>query len=151
MSLPQTPPLVTVAVTALVMKLTAWALPALTFAVRGQGLLALSLGGLGVAVAALGVISFRRARTTVNPLRPERASALVATGVYHWSRNPMYLGMLMVLIAWALHLGNLSAPMWLPVFVAFMNRSQIVPEERALATKFGEEFESYRAKVRRWL
>lgn len=104
----------------------------------------------GIAVALAGVLSFRRARTTVNPLRPGQASAMVTTGVYRWSRNPMYLGMLLALAAWAAWLGSLLALVGLPLFVAYMVRFQILPEERALAARFPEEFARYAASVRRW-
>jgi protein-S-isoprenylcysteine O-methyltransferase Ste14 len=115
-----------------------------------RGVVAVLLFAAGIAVAIAGVLHFRRARTTVNPLRPERASAMVTTGVYRWSRNPMYLGMLLVLAAWAAWLGSLLALVGLPLFVAYVGRFQIVPEERALAAQFPEEFERYARSVRRW-
>ncbi len=105
--------------------------------------------GLGVCLA--GVLSFHRARTTVNPLRPERASALVDGGIYQYTRNPMYLGFATVLVAWSLALASPLAMLGVAAFVLYMNRFQISPEERALATLFGEEFIAYRSRVRRWL
>jgi protein-S-isoprenylcysteine O-methyltransferase Ste14 len=110
----------------------------------------LALAGLALAVA--GVREFRAARTTVNPLHPEQASAMVTAGIYQRSRNPMYLGMLCLLAAWAAWLGRL-APfiLVLPAFVLYMNRFQIRPEERALEQRFGPAFGEYAARVRRWL
>lgn len=108
----------------------------------------LLLAGLVIAVA--GVAHFRQARTTVNPLRPEQASAIVTTGIYARSRNPMYLGMLLVLAAWAAWLGSALALLGLPSFVAYMNRWQILPEERVLAARFPHEFARYARAVRRW-
>lgn len=105
----------------------------------------------GVAVAVLGVLNFRQAQTTVNPLSPENASQLVQQGIFRHSRNPMYLGMLMVLIGWALWLSDLSAFVPLPFFVLYLNQFQIKPEERALTVLFGHEFLQYQHKVRRWL
>ncbi len=105
----------------------------------------------GALVAVLGVRSFRRARTTVNPIKPESASSLVVTGIYRWTRNPMYLGMLFAVAGWACWLANALAFAGLPAFVVYMNRFQIEPEERALAALFGREFADYRARVRRWL
>ena len=105
----------------------------------------------GVAVALGGVISFRRARTTVNPLKPDTTSALVATGVYSFTRNPMYLGMVSVLLGWAVFLGSpwsLGGPV---LFALYITRFQIVPEERVLADLFGESFTAYRKRVPRWL
>jgi protein-S-isoprenylcysteine O-methyltransferase Ste14 len=109
--------------------------------------LLLAAGLVGLA----SVRAFARHETTVNPLRPERASRLVATGIYRYSRNPMYLSLLLALAAWATWLGSVAAAVVLPVFVWVMNRWQIRPEERALAALFGDEFEAYRRRVRRWL
>ena len=105
----------------------------------------------GVFVALAGVGEFRRAATTVNPLSPEASSRLVTGGVYRYTRNPMYLGMLLALAGWAVALSHLSAPLWLMGYAAYMNRFQIVPEERALTARFGAVFGKYRRRVRRWL
>ena len=105
----------------------------------------------GFAVAMAGVREFRRARTTVNPLKPDAASALVTSGVFRYSRNPMYLGMLLVLAGWAALLGNPVATLMLIPFVLMLNSLQIEPEERVIAARFGAEFASYRRRVRRWI
>jgi protein-S-isoprenylcysteine O-methyltransferase Ste14 len=105
--------------------------------------------GQGIAVA--GMIAFRRARTTINPVRASEASSLVSGGVYRFTRNPMYLGWALTLFAWALYLGNLLALTALPMFVWYITRFQIAPEERILLSLFGSEFVSYTAKVRRWV
>ena len=96
-------------------------------------------------------VSLRRARTTVNPLRPERASALVTTGVYRITRNPMYVGMALMLLAWAVLLASPAALAGPVTFIAYMNRFQIGPEEDALDTLFGPDYAAYRSRVRRWL
>ena len=106
---------------------------------------------LALAIGLSAVLSFHRAKTTVNPLAPEKASALVVRGVFRWTRNPMYLAMLLVLIAWACIVANVAALAILPLFVAYLNRFQIAPEERALQARFGGEFEQYKRTVRRWL
>lgn len=106
---------------------------------------------LGVGVCASGAVSFRRVGTTVNPLRPEAASALVVSGVYKFSRNPMYLGFLIVLVSWGMFLSNLLACCLLPLFVLYLSVFQIRPEEEALRLRFGLEYERYQARVRRWL
>ncbi|NER62664.1 isoprenylcysteine carboxylmethyltransferase family protein [Pseudomonas sp. MAFF212427] len=98
-----------------------------------------------------GVLSFRRARTTVNPLKPETASALVRSGVYRYTRNPMYLGFATVLVAWAILLAWPPALLGVLGFVVYMNLFQIGPEERALARRFGGEFAQYCNGVRRWV
>ncbi|SEN48371.1 Protein-S-isoprenylcysteine O-methyltransferase Ste14 [Pseudomonas sp. ok272] len=113
--------------------------------------LALVVLVVGVAICLAGVLSFRRARTTVNPLKPETASALVSTGVYRYTRNPMYLGFAIALIAWSIFLGWPPALLGMLGFVMYMNLFQIGPEERALASLFGREFTQYCSQVRRWL
>jgi protein-S-isoprenylcysteine O-methyltransferase Ste14 len=112
---------------------------------------ALLLFASGIACAFAGVREFRRASTTVNPMTPAAASAMVRSGIYRHTRNPMYLGMLLMLAGWAVWLASLAAGAVLPAFVLYMNRLQIEPEERSLASLFGRDFEDYRRSVRRWL
>jgi protein-S-isoprenylcysteine O-methyltransferase Ste14 len=112
--------------------------------------LALALAAIGVGLAGAGVATFRRARTTISPLTPDATSALVRTGVYRMTRNPMYLGMLLCLSAWAVYLSNALSLLLAGVFVLYMNRFQIAPEERALTAIFGEAYDTYRREVRRW-
>jgi protein-S-isoprenylcysteine O-methyltransferase Ste14 len=114
-------------------------------------LVAVLLFATGVAVALGGVVSFRRARTTVNPLKPETSAALVATGVYSFTRNPMYLGMLLILLAWAVVLASPWPLVGPALFAWYITRFQIVPEERVLARLFGEAFAAYKRRVRRWI
>ena len=109
----------------------------------------LGLGGLAIDVA--GVASFRRARTTVNPLRPDKANALVTTGIYRLTRNPMYLGMATLLTGWAAWLATPWALLGVAGFVAWITRFQILPEERALSRLFGAGYDAYRARARRWI
>jgi protein-S-isoprenylcysteine O-methyltransferase Ste14 len=107
--------------------------------------------GLAVGIVVVAVIGFRRARTTVDPFHPEAASTIVTTGIYRITRNPMYLGFLLALIALAVFLGNLASALLPIVFVIYMNRFQIGPEERALLTRFGASYEAYLRSVRRWI
>ena len=108
-----------------------------------------ALAGFGFSIA--GVISFRRARTTVNPLKPETTSSLVCSGIYRVTRNPMYVGLLFVLIAWAVFLSSAWTLLGPLVFVFYMNRFQIAPEERVLSGMFGADYTAYKSRVRRWL
>jgi protein-S-isoprenylcysteine O-methyltransferase Ste14 len=109
------------------------------------------LAAAGLAFDVLGLVAFRASRTTVNPLRPERASSLVTGGVYRITRNPMYVGLGVLLTAWAIYLSALL-PLAGPVlFVLYITRFQIRPEERVLASLFGDEYARYAARVRRWL
>lgn len=144
------PPLVG-AVAGFAMWLIARATPALAVSVPGRRAFALSIGLMGLAIVAAGVMQFRRARTTANPLEPARATALVGSGVYRITRNPMYLGFAVVLLGWATQLESPPAVLGVVAFVAYMNRFQIVPEERALRANFPGAFDAYARKVRRWL
>ena len=105
----------------------------------------------GVVLMAAAVASFVAARTTINPLKPSRASRLVTGGVFRFSRNPIYLGDLLILAAVAVWLGQIGNVALLAVFVWYIDRFQIRPEERALSTLFGAEYAAYCARVRRWL
>ena len=113
--------------------------------------LAVVLFAMGSLCGVAGVLIFLKARTTVHPGRPEHAAKLVTTGIYRLTRNPMYLGLLLMLASWALVLANVLALLLLPGFVICMNRLQIRPEERILRAKFSAEFEAYARTVRRWL
>ena len=112
---------------------------------------AVVLAAIGAAVAMGGVMSFRRARTTVNPLKPETSAALVSTGVYSFTRNPMYLGMVLGLFAWAVYLSSVWSMLGPVLFALYITRFQIVPEERVLDRLFGASFAAYKKRVRRWL
>ena len=112
---------------------------------------AVALVALGIAIAVGGVLSFRRAKTTVNPLTPERSAALVSTGVYSFTRNPMYLGMVLVLFGWAAYLSSMWSLLGPVLFALYITRFQIVPEEQALDRLFGVTFAEYKKRVRRWL
>ena len=105
----------------------------------------------GFVVASMAMRLFRGAETTIDPLKPERASSLVEDGVYRYTRNPMYLGLTLVLLGWCLWLGNFVSLAAVALFVAFIDRFQIRPEERALRASMGEAYEAYCGRVRRWL
>jgi protein-S-isoprenylcysteine O-methyltransferase Ste14 len=144
------PPAVAVLAAAL-MWLGAWAAPNRGFTLPGRPYVAGGVALAGAIVALLGVASFRRAKTTVNPMKPETASSLVVSGLYRRTRNPMYLGLLLILLGWAAYLSNALALALVPGFVIYMNLFQIRPEEKALASRFGSEFAAYWARVRRWI
>jgi protein-S-isoprenylcysteine O-methyltransferase Ste14 len=96
------------------------------------------------------IMQFRRAHTTVNPHKPETASALVTSGIYAWTRNPMYLGLSVLLVGWAITLGSLSPLVGPLIFVPLMQQIQIRPEENALRRRFGADYEEYCHRVNRW-
>jgi protein-S-isoprenylcysteine O-methyltransferase Ste14 len=106
---------------------------------------------LGIFFALSGAISFRLAKTTVNPLKPNTASALVTSGIYQFTRNPMYVGFVSFLFAWASYLGSAWGVVLIMIYVAYIQRFQIVPEERALTTLFKDEFSNYKKQVCTWL
>lgn len=106
---------------------------------------------LGLVFCLAGVIEFRRAQTTVNPLKPDTASSLVSSGIYRLTRNPMYVGFTLFLVAWTIWLAWPWALLGVAGYVLYIDRLQIVPEERAMRALFGEEFNRYAQQVRRWL
>lgn len=140
---------------ALLIALAMWGAPAvfpsadLPLAVRA--FIGIVCGVAGMAVILAGIVSIRRARTTINPTKPDSASTLVTSGIYRHTRNPMYLGVVFALVGWAAFLANALALVGAFAFAAYMNRFQIAPEERALAAIFGAEYAAYTSRVRRWL
>ena len=125
-------------------------LPVGQFDFLGRNALQWICAGLGGAIGFLAVIQFLRAGTSLDPKHPEKSTVLVVKGVYNFSRNPMYLGLLLLLLSWGLHLGNAFNTIVAALFVAFMNRFQIVAEEAVLEKKYGAAYRSYCALVRRW-
>ncbi|MDH5447155.1 MAG: isoprenylcysteine carboxylmethyltransferase family protein [Gammaproteobacteria bacterium] len=106
---------------------------------------------IGVLFDLSGLVSFRRARTTVNPLKLDKSSVLVNTGVYKITRNPMYVGLVFFLSAWSIYLNSPAALIMVLGFILYITLFQIIPEERMLASLFGEEYMAYQSSVRRWL
>jgi len=97
------------------------------------------------------MLRFRRARTTINPMDPGAASQLVTGGIFRISRNPMYLGLALLLAGWGITLGSLTVWLIPPLFVAYITRAQIIPEERALKARFTGEYREYCRHVARWI
>lgn len=145
------PPVVQVVVSAAAMYGVSKVASSLQFSIEGSTVLATGLGAIGLGLGVLGVAQFKKAQTTPNPQALEKASSLVTSGIYRYTRNPMYVGLTLVLLGWALYLSHYLAFIILPVFVIYMTRFQIEPEERAMTRLFGTAYQSYRAKVRRWI
>ena len=116
-----------------------------------RGIICLAIALAGGATALAGDLAFKRARTTVNPFRPQNTSSLVTSGIYRFTRNPMYLGLLAIVLGWGTFLCSAFAFLGPVAFVAYITRFQIVPEERVLLAKFGSAYSTYLARVRRWL
>ncbi len=145
------PPLALVVIVAALMWAASYAAPALDFALPAKSLWSWGLALAGAAVCLAGVVSFRRAKTTVDPTKPGSTSSLVVAGIYNYTRNPMYVGFVLILLGWGALLSNLAALAFVPGFAAYINRFQIRPEERILSALFPREYPAYRAKVRRWI
>ena len=106
---------------------------------------------VGAAIAFPGFVALIRARTTFNSMKPKATSSLVTGGIYRFTRNPMYVSVLLILVAWAIFLSSAWALVGPVAFVLYMNRFQIKPEERALAAMFGTAYAEYKGRVHRWL
>lgn len=145
------PPVAVVLLCGAAMWLLTLLVPAMTFNLPSRRLLSVVVAGIGLATGAAGMLAFRSAHTTVDPRYPEKSSTVVKAGVYQRSRNPMYLGLVLLLLAWGLFLAHVLALAVLPVFVLYMNRFQIAPEERAMQLQFGDDYRDYLRTVRRWI
>ncbi len=145
------PPVLLVIIFACLMLGTDYLLPGMVVNPALQYTLAAALVLTGAAIALAGVIHFKKAQTTVNPLSPESSASLVIEGVYRVTRNPMYVGFLLVLLGWSVVLSNPFAALITTGFVIYMNRFQILPEERALQNLFGDAYIDYKGRVPRWI
>jgi len=145
------PPPAIVALIAAMMWLTQRYSPTASLDLPGRSVAAALVAAAGLGLIIRAAICFRRARTTVNPLAPDRASSLVTAGPYRFSRNPMYVGDAALLLAWAIQLAAPVNAIWLALFVVCLDRLQIPREEAALAARFGRSYAAYRERVRRWL
>jgi protein-S-isoprenylcysteine O-methyltransferase Ste14 len=132
-----------------------WALsrvtPSLSVPTGIRLMLAPALALVGVGFSAAGAIAFQRAKTTFNPTKPQLTSSLVRSGIYTVTRNPMYVGLLFLLVALAIFLSSAWALLGPAAYFLYIGRFQIAPEERALTVMFGPEYTAYLSKVRRWL
>lgn len=106
---------------------------------------------LALLIFVLAVYQFWKHRTTVNPMKVDEVSSLISTGIYNWSRNPIYLADVLILIAWLVWLGAWVNVVWIFLFLWYVSRFQIIPEERALESRFGDRWRDYSRRVRRWL
>lgn len=144
------PPIVALACAGL-----AWVLahytPGLLIPFPGQVWIAAAFVLAGIALDLSGLVVFRKARTTINPLAPGKSTAIVQTGPYAFTRNPMYLGMASVLLGYCIYLAHPLSALAVAFFCAYITRFQIIPEERLLLGKFGEAYARYKDAVRRWI
>ena len=145
------PPPVIALIAVITLFIVHWMLPFLSIRIPGQSI----LGGLlilaGIAVAVVAVRGFFQAETTIRPDEVDKASTLVTSGLYRFTRNPMYLGLALLIAGIGLALGTMFVPIVLAVFVWVITTKQIIPEERALENIFGQDYVSYKNDVRRWI
>ena len=148
-------PVLQVAIAVILMSLLQYCLPDITLSRFIFPAVTISLVTLlmviAIVIGFLAIYSFRVHQTTVNPTKPEKSSQVVDSGIYKYSRNPMYLAMLLSLVAYACYLQNPLNLLICVLFVWFITKYQIVPEERMLIKLFDEDYINYKNKVRRWL
>ncbi|MGP9556775.1 methyltransferase family protein [Psychrobacter sp. AOP7-A1-24] len=145
------PPVAQVIITAAVMYGASKTIVSLQFDFDRSNTLAIGLSIIGLCSGVMGVAQFKKAQTTVNPHTPEKATNLVTNGIYRYTRNPMYLGLVFILLGWAFYLSHFLPFILVPVFMIYMTRFQIQPEEKMMAQKFGREYQAYLSRVRRWI
>jgi protein-S-isoprenylcysteine O-methyltransferase Ste14 len=125
--------------------------PVLEVPIQSRLIVASAIAAIGIVVVISGTIAFHQAETTINPMKPESTSSLVSSGIYRFTRNPMYMGLLLVTIAWAVFLSSPLTLLGSLVFFVYISHFQILPEERVLLGIFGDEYSTYQTKVRRWI
>ena len=106
---------------------------------------------VAVIIIVISIKKFIKIKTTISPLKPNKTSILVDSGIYKYTRNPMYLGLLLILFSLFLYLKNFLSFLVLPLFVIYITKNQILPEEKVLENLFGDQFKKYKNKVRRWI
>ena len=145
------PPLIQVFLVGFGMLAISRLIPSLTLSIPASISIGVVVVLIGAIVALAGVLEFRKVKTTVDPRYPQKSEILVITGIYKISRNPMYLGFLILLFGWFVILENVATLLLLPIFLLYINQFQIKPEEKFLLKKFGSDFSQYCNKVRRWI
>ena len=145
------PPPAVMLIVALLMWVLASYIPVLTFTAISSLSIAVIVALMGLVISTAGIVSFRNQKTIIDPRKPAEVSALVTSGVYRFTRNPMYLGTLLILIGWGIYLGHVLAIASAFLYVPYINRYQILSEERLLQEKFGAQFSAYKTKVRKWI
>jgi len=144
------PPAIVFTVFGLLMYVLARFLPVGYFDFFGRKYIVIFLIGIAVSIACISLFQFFLSKTTIDPMTPSNASKLVTSGVYQFTRNPMYLALLLILLAWGIWLGNAFNVLLAAGFVGYMNAFQILPEEEMLSELFDKEYKQYCTLVRRW-
>ena len=129
--------------------LSTYLIPA--FRIDYQTILAVICLVAGFSPVGIAFFQFKKKDTTLDPRKPENSTELVVSGVFKYSRNPMYAGLTMVLVSACLFLGAWSGLVLIPVFILVINRLQILPEEQAMKKLYGKQYAEYCKNVRRWI
>ena len=145
------PPPIWALLAAICIWITAKYWPVFRFEFTNQWLVAVLVFLAGSIIDMIAMIQFRRYRTTVNPLSPEKSTELVTTGIFSISRNPMYLGMALNLIGITIWFGDVSGLIFVALFVVVINQLQIKPEEEILTGLYGDKYTDWMQRVRRWI
>jgi protein-S-isoprenylcysteine O-methyltransferase Ste14 len=145
------PPPIVLLLVAVLMWALAYYTPAVAFSPVIRWIFVVGFLIIAFGFAPPAILAFRRTQTTIDPVHIDRASALVTTGPFSYSRNPMYVGLTALLLAWMCYLAAPWTVLGPIFFVLFITRFQIVPEERAMRAKFGQAYEDYCQRVRRWI
>ncbi|MDJ0614946.1 MAG: isoprenylcysteine carboxylmethyltransferase family protein [Rhizobiaceae bacterium] len=126
-------------------------LPSVSYTSEWSLYLAAGLVLIGICIDFSALAGFFKSKTTVSPVSPSKTTSLVVTGIYQYTRNPMYLGLAFILSGFAIWLGNAVSLVFVPLFIWYVTRFQIIPEEEVLLEKFGMQYADYVSKVRRWI
>ena len=126
-------------------------LPLLRFIESPWNKIGMAIIVIAIVLDSSSLFLFLKKRTTINPMKPTSTEGLVTAGLYKITRNPMYVGLLVILFGYAVWLGSLTPFLILPAFYWLITQMQIKPEERILEKKFGQEYLDYKNKVKRWL
>ncbi|MEM9878581.1 MAG: isoprenylcysteine carboxylmethyltransferase family protein [Pseudomonadota bacterium] len=148
---PIMPPPVQALIAGALIWLLAEFVPGLTIAFSGHQVIAYALISIGLCLDLASAAAFVKSKTTINPMAPERSNALVISGFYKFSRNPMYLGLVLILLGWALWLGKVAGFIPVAMFIFTITQFQIKPEEDALEAIFRDQYRDYKRRVRRWI
>lgn len=116
-----------------------------------QTLISIFIFSIGILILINPVLKFKKSKTTINPIKFKKVNKLVTSGIYKYSRNPMYLGLLMIVISSSIFYLNIYSILTPLFFYLWINRFQIKREEIFLTEKFGKDYLSYKSNTRRWI
>ena len=116
-----------------------------------QDLISIIILLIGILILINPIFKFIKSKTTIDPIKFKKVNKLIISGIYKYSRNPMYLGLLMIVISTSIFFLNIFSITTPLLFYCWINRFQIKREEIFLTEKFGEEYMSYKTKTRRWI